>query len=107
MILLGEIKMQTVKFVTKENEKIIVWCTTNTLTGFRNFLQYILDNTNIPEDFYMIDLKSDLVYNAYRIATEVYKMRKRTFEERMEDIQTGKWFGVDVEELEKSFNMKR
>lgn len=53
-------------------------------------MQYILDNTNIPEDFYMIDLKSDLVYNAYRIATEVYKMRKRTFEERMEDIQTGK-----------------
>lgn len=34
-------------------------------------------------------------------------MRKRTFEERMEDIQTGKWFGVDVKELEKSFNMKR
>ncbi|MFQ7208567.1 MAG: hypothetical protein ACLRPZ_03885 [Coprococcus sp.] len=99
--------MQTVKFVTKENEKIIVWCTTNTLTGFRKFLQYILDNINTPEDFYIIDLKSDLVYNAYRIATEVYKMRKRTFEERMEDMQTGKWFGVDVKELEKSFNMKR
>ena len=99
--------MQTVKFVTEENEKIIVWCITNTLTGFSNFLQYNLDNTNTPEDFYMIDVEKDLVYSAYQIATKMYNMRKRTFEERMEDIQTGKWFGVDVRELEKSFNMKR
>ena len=68
--------MQTVKFVTTDKEKVYVWCTTNTLTGFRNFLQYILDSSNTLEEFYMIDIEKDLVYSAYRIATEMYHMRK-------------------------------
>lgn len=102
-----ETRMQTVKFVTTDKEKVYVWCTTNTLTGFRNFLQYILDSSNTLEEFYMIDIEKDLVYSAYRIATEMYHMRKRTFEERMENIQTGKWFGVDLKEIEKHFSIKK
>ena len=94
--------MQTVKFVTTDDKKVYVWCTTNTLTGFRNFLQYILDSTTTPEDFMMIDVEKNLVYSAYRIATEVYHMRKRTFSERMEDIQTGKWYGKNLKEIEQS-----
>ena len=62
--------MQTVKFVTKENDKAICWCTTN-----------------------------DLVYDFYRVATEQYGMRKRTFEERMNGVQTGKWSKYTKEEL--------
>lgn len=36
--------MQTVKFVTKKDDKVIVWCTTNRLITFRDFMQYVLDN---------------------------------------------------------------
>lgn len=99
--------MQTVKFVTTDNEKVYVWCTTNTLIGFRNFLQYILDSCDAPNDFYIIDVEKDLVYSAYQIATEMYHMRKRTFKERIEDIQTGKWFNVNIKELEKHFSIKK
>ena len=91
--------MQTVKFVTKENDKAICWCTTNDLVTFRDFIQYILDNTNNPHDFMIIDTKKDLVYDFYRVATEQYDMRKRTFEERMNGVQTGKWSKYTKEEL--------
>ena len=91
--------MQTVKFVTTDDKKVYVWCTTNKLSMFRDFLQYILDSCKNPEHFMMIDIKSDLVYDAYRIATEMYQMRKRTFEERMNNIKTGKWAKFTDEEL--------
>lgn len=83
--------MQTVKFVTKENDKVIVWCTTNRLITFRDFMQYVLDSMNNPKDFMIVDMEKDLVYDMYGVATEMYGMRKRTFEESMNDVQTGKW----------------
>lgn len=83
--------MQTVKFVTMDNKKVYVWCTTNVLKIFRDFMQYILDNCESPKNFMLWDTKSDKVYNAYEIATKQYGMRKRTFNERMENTQTGKW----------------
>ena len=39
----------------------------------------------------IIDTSNDLVYGAYCIATKQYEMRKRTFKERMNNVQTGKW----------------
>lgn len=87
--------MQTMKFVTKnKNEGFTCWCTTNTLKGFRDFLQYMLDSMRNPEEFMIIDIKKDLVYDAYRVATEMYGMRKRTLEERLQEMQTGKWKSV-------------
>lgn len=86
--------MQTVKFVTMDNEKVYVWCTTNVLKTFRDFMQYILDSCDNPENFMLWDLKSDKVYNAYQIATKQYEMRKRTFDEKLNNIQTGKWENV-------------
>lgn len=83
--------MQTVKFVTVEKDKVIVWCTTNSIIVFRDFMQYVLDTMNNPKDFMIIDTRNDLVYGMYCIATKQYKMRKRTFEERMNDVQTGEW----------------
>ena len=83
--------MQTVKFVTKDKDKITVWCTTNQLSYFRDFMQYVLDNMNNPKKFMIADMKNGLVYDMYRVATEMYGMRKRTFEERMNNTQTGKW----------------
>ena len=46
---------------------------------------------NHPEYFMIIYTINDLVYGMYGVATKQYKMRKRTFEERMNDVQTGKW----------------
>ena len=86
--------MQTFKFVTVDDKKVYCWCTTNDLKIFRDFMQYILDGNNSPENFLLWDVDNDKVYNAYQIATEVYGMRKRTFDEKMDDVQTGKWVNV-------------
>ena len=90
--------MQKVKFVTKEKDKIIVWCTTNRLIMFRDFMQYVLD-TYDSHKFMIIDIEKNVVYDMYRIATEMYEMRKRTFTERMNNIQTSKWLKYSDEEL--------
>lgn len=92
--------MQTVKFVTKKNNKVVVWCTTNRLITFRDFMQYVLDSMNNPKEFMIVDIEKGLVYDMYRVATEMYRMRKRTFEERMNCIYTGKWSKYTNAELE-------
>lgn len=97
--------MQLMKFVTrdtKDKNKILVWCTTNRLITFRDFMQYVLDNVKNPKDFMIImiiDMKKDLVYDMYKVATEMYGMRKRTFEERMNGVATGKWNKYSNDEL--------
>ena len=97
--------MQLMKFVTrdtKDKNKILVWCTTNRLITFRDFMQYVLDNLKNPKDFMIIDTEKDLVYDMYKVATEMYGMKERTFEERMNDVHTGKWAKYSNDEL-KSF----
>lgn len=95
--------MQKVKFVTEEQDKIVVWCETNSIIVFRDFMQYILDNMNEPEKFMIIDTSNDLVYGAYCIATKQYEMRKRTFEERMNNVQTVKWARYSDTELKEMY----
>lgn len=95
--------MQKVKFVTEEQDKIVVWCETNSIIVFRDFIQYILDNMNEPEKFMIIDTSNDLVYGAYCIATKQYEMRKRIFEERMNNVQTGKWARYSDTELKEMY----
>ncbi len=95
--------MQKVKFVTEEQDKIVVWCETNSIIVFRDFMQYILDNMNEPEKFMIIDTSNDLVYGAYCIAIKQYEMRKRTFEERMNNVQTGKWARYSDTELKEMY----
>lgn len=92
--------MQIVKFVTKEKDKVIVWCTTNRLVTFRDFMQYVLDSMDNPKDFMIVDMKKDLVYDMYKVATEIYGMRKRTFEERLNETYTGKWLKYTNANLE-------
>ena len=94
--------MQLMKFVTRDTSdknKIFVWCTTNSLITFRDFMQYVLDNLKNPKDFMIIDTEKDLVYDMYKVATEMYGMRKRTFEERMNGVCTGKWAKYTNSEL--------
>lgn len=92
--------MQTVKFVTSEKDKVVVWCTTNRLITFRDFMQYILDSANDPKEFMIIDVDKKLVYDCYKCATQMYGMRKRTFHERINGIQTGKWSKFSDSELQ-------
>lgn len=82
--------MQLVKIVTidKEKNKVIVWCTTNEQKVFYDFMQYVLDSCDKPEDFLIWDTKADLVYKMYDVATKQFGMRKRTFEERMNNVKT-------------------
>jgi hypothetical protein len=98
----GECEMQLMKFVTrdtKDKNKILVWCTTNRLITFRDFMQYVLDNVKNPKDFMIVDTEKDLVYDMYKVATEMYGMKKRTFEERMNGVATGKWNKYSNSEL--------
>ena len=67
------------------------WFTTNTLIGFRNFSQYILDSVSNPEKFMIWDVDNNLVYDFYKTVIRWYGMRRRTFTERMDDVQTGIW----------------
>ena len=85
--------MRTIKIVTRnyDGKGYACWFTTNTLIGFRNFSQYILDSMSNPEKFMIWDVDSNLVYDFYKTVTRWYGMRKRTFTERMNDVQTGIW----------------
>lgn len=82
--------MQLVKIVTidKKKNKVIVWCTTNDEKTFFDFMQWVLDSCDRPEDYMIWDIEKDLVYSMYGIATKQFGMRKRTFEERMNGVQT-------------------
>lgn len=62
-------------------------------------MQYVLDSTDDPYKFMVIDIEKNVVYDMYRIATEMYEMRKRTFTERMNNIRTGKWLKYSDEQL--------
>lgn len=84
--------MQTIKVISKtENCKTLVWCTTNDRTKLFEFIQYVLDDLHNPKDFVLWDTRNKVSCNLYDFATNKYEMRKRTFEERMNDVATGTW----------------
>lgn len=76
-------KIQMLQFVTEDKGKLIKWCTTNTVTGMIDFIQYVLDNCNAPEKYWCIDLDNEKTYSLLGMAT-MFGMRKRTFDERLE-----------------------
>lgn len=88
--------MQTMKFVTMTDERVVCWCTTNDLKIFRDFMQYILDSCPNPEKFLIWDVGNDNVYNMRGIACNQFGMRKRNFDERMNGVQTGKWKNMKI-----------
>ena len=80
--------MQTLKIVTKEQDKWICWCETNQFQTFREFIQYILDCMSEPEEFSVIDTQNQKIYGVRAIA-DSYGMRKRNFLERLQNVKTG------------------
>ena len=74
-LLEGECEMQLMKFVTrdtKDKNKILVWCTTNRLITFRDFMQYVLDNLKNPKDF-MIIARIEEIMAGYSVDEAVKK----------------------------------
>lgn len=71
----------------KEN---VVMCRGNCDEDFFGFMQYAIDNMYHPEKLILENEESGVTYDAYRLATERYGMRKRTFDERMAGITTYK-----------------
>lgn len=82
--------MQTMEFLSlkKEENKMLIWCTTNDPKVFANFTQYLIDNVKGLEDFVLHDTESNSYYN-FLDFTNQYGMRKRTFHERLDGITTG------------------
>lgn len=82
--------MQTMEFLSlkKEENKMLIWCTTNDPKVFVNFTQYLIDNVKCLEDFILHDTESNSYYN-FLDFTNQYCMRKRTFHERLDGIATG------------------
>ena len=80
--------MPIVRFLTIDKDKITNWCTTNDVKMYRDFIQYVLDNCNRPGDYKILDTSTNKMYPLLEVA-KYYKMRKRTFDERMKDISTG------------------
>lgn len=75
----------------KETGKYTRWTGDITnLIAFREICQYFLDSIDHLEDFMIMDVnKSGICYDFLGITTEVFGMRKRTFQERLKNITTG------------------
>ena len=80
--------MPIVRFITIDKDNITNWCTTNQLKVYRDFLQYVLDSCNHPEIYRILDTSTNKMYPLLEVAKH-YGMRKRTFDERMQNKTTG------------------
>ena len=81
--------MQKFIFLTRDDKgKFTRWCETNEEKMFFDFMQYIIDSCNKPEEFILYDVDNNAAYNMYEIATKRFGMRKRTSNERGKNIQT-------------------
>ena len=66
--------MQTIKIISLEkNKKPVVWCTTNQTKVFCGFVDYVVNNLNHPEDFYILDVSTNEIYG---LLDEYEYMRK-------------------------------
>lgn len=80
--------MPLVKIITMKGNKITVFAETNEPGFFKDVLQYILDSCSGLEEFMIWDTETNRVYKMLDIAMGQLGMRKRTFEERMNNVKT-------------------
>ena len=76
--------------VDNKEKKNVIWIKLSAYDKerFLSFMQYAIDSIPESKDFLLYNPDSGLCYDAYKYATEVYHIRKRTFNERMEDVKT-------------------
>lgn len=70
--------------------KRLVWATINGTVNFCQMMQFFIDASNdagFIKDFLFVK-DNGICYDAYRLAKEVYGVRKRTFKERMDNVIT-------------------
>lgn len=60
-----------------------VWCTGETTDDFKAFMQYAIDGMNNPEILILENIDTGATYDAYKIATELYGIKKRSFAEKI------------------------
>lgn len=76
-------------YIPNEREKVnSVFTRGTTKLDFLEFMQYAIDNMTTPEKLILENLDNHVTYDAYRIATEHYGMRKRTPAERLNNVTT-------------------
>lgn len=84
----SNIKTLKIGMMNKEKREFTIWSTVYTLKALIDFMQYVLDDLNNPEEFWILDVEEDVAFKMYDIAKNQFQMRKRTLEERLDDIQT-------------------
>ncbi len=87
--------MNTVRFITIDEDIATVWCTTNTVEMFRDFIQFTLDGCPTPERYIIWDIEADKKYNLLEVANNLH-MRPRTFDEKSNNVQTGVFAIIDI-----------
>ena len=90
MLNINKYSVKTIKVgnANKEKREFAVWSTVYTLKALIDFMQYVLDNLNNPEEFWILDVEDNVAFKMCDIAKNQFQMRKRTLEERLDDIQT-------------------
>lgn len=90
MLNINKYSVKTIKVgnANKEKREFTVWSTVYTLKALIDFMQYVIDNLNNPEEFWILDVEEDVAFKMCDIAKNQFQMRKRTLEERLDDIQT-------------------
>ena len=84
----SNIKTLKIGMMNKEKREFTVWSTVYTLKALIDFMQYVLDDLNNPEEFWILDIEEDIAFKMCDIAKNQFQMRKRTLEGRLDDIQT-------------------
>lgn len=72
-----------------EKKEIIIWSTIYTLKDLRNHMEYYIDSS-IDTTLYYIRKKNDNKGIPFNTMMDKLGMRRRTFEERMNDVHIGK-----------------
>ena len=84
----ASVKALKIGTANKEKQEFTVWSTVYTLKALIDFMQYALDNFDNLEKFWILDVEEDVAFKMCDIAKNQFQMRKRTLEERLDDIQT-------------------
>lgn len=67
----------------KENT---VWFTGVTKEDFIQFMQYAIDGMSNPGILILENIETGVTYDAYKIAVEIYGLKKRTLVEKLEEM---------------------
>ena len=76
------------QIITEGAKQTTVWASGSDKESFLRFMQYAIDSMTNPEKLILLNPRNGVTYDAYAIATQHYGMRKRTFDERMNNVQT-------------------